>query len=815
MPRSSFRPRLLVAAVCTLLGSASHAQTAATAEDTLLAQASAMQNWDLPASDLAESLARMARQSGKTITADPALVQGKAAPAVRGSFTVEDAAQRALVGSGLVLVRIGGDTLTVRPAPPAVAQVTAQPATTPTERALSEVRVEGSRDPNLLYKPFAGGQVAKGTQLGALGNTALIDSPFSASGYTEQAVRDVIATRITEAIAVDPAIRSASPQSAVVEQFLLRGFFVNGTEISFNETFAAVDVRRLAPEQFERIEVLKGPSALLNGIGPNSQTSGGVINVVPKRGTDVPLTRLTLSGNQYGQVGVHLDMGRRFGPDNALGLRVNAVKRDGKTGVGQQELDSEHLSLALDYAGEKLRASLDVSHNEREFTNQTQFFTFNSGFQIPAPPPTRSSVVQPWETSKARSTAMVGRVEYDIAPDATVYAVAARNEFIEQNFAASNSRFTAANGNFSASGALFTNRQADPWTSYELGTKLGFQTGGVRHRVVFGYGRFEIEGRSLNQAAGGSFTSNLYAPVFVAAPARPVQGALQQAQGLVSESVALTDSMRLLDDRLHVVAGLRYQRLSIGQFAAGVETRRLEQSATAPSLGVSYKITPGWSVYGNYAEGLNQGPTPSGTNANAGQLFPPFKAKQREVGTKFDFGGFGVSAALFQIEQPVTFVNSANFFVVDGLQRNRGLELSVYGEVVKGIRVNGGLALFNARQVRTQNGTNDGKKAIGIPDYNLVVNGEWDIPGMNGLTLTGRYTRADKQFASADNLQSIPSFDTVDLGLRYATQFNGVPTVLRLNVENISDSSHWVSVRLGSLTRSMPRTAYFSAEFSF
>ncbi|KRC29477.1 STN domain-containing protein [Acidovorax sp. Root217] len=188
MPSPSFSPRLLVAALTAAFCGASFAQTLHAPGDTLVAQAGAVQNWNLPAGPLDDTLARMARQGAKILTADPALLRGKTAPAVRGSFAVEEAVQRALAGSGLALVRLGNDTLTVRPAAPTP---TAAPAAAPVaasgtaERSLAAVTVEGSRDPNQLYQPFAGGQVAKGARLGALGNTALLDAPFAISGYTE------------------------------------------------------------------------------------------------------------------------------------------------------------------------------------------------------------------------------------------------------------------------------------------------------------------------------------------------------------------------------------------------------------------------------------------------------------------------------------------------------------------------------------------------------------------------------------------------------------------------------------------------------
>ncbi|RYF57215.1 MAG: TonB-dependent receptor, partial [Comamonadaceae bacterium] len=269
--------------------------------------------------------------------------------------------------------------------------------------------------------------------------------------------------------------------------------------------------------------------------------------------------------------------------------------------------------------------------------------------------------------------------------------------------------------------------------------------------------------KALAVSGAQVYATGLYAGTATLGPTTlPSGGVPLRFQDTASDSLAVMDSMHLLDDRLHLIGGLRYQKLDIGEFSAGVERRRFEQTATAPSLGASYKLARGLSVYANYAEGLSQGPVAGGSTANAGQVFPPFKGKQIEAGVKYDAGAFGASAALFQIRQPVSFVNGANFLVVDGEQRNRGLELSLYGEVAKNLRLNAGLALFDAVQSKTLNGANDGKKAIGIPDYNLVLNGEWDLAALPGLTVTGRLTKVASQIASANNTQSIPGFDSYD-----------------------------------------------------
>ncbi len=73
---------------------------------------------------------------------------------------------------------------------------------------------------------------------------------------------------------------------------------------------------------------------------------GGTINLVPKRADDQPLTRVSVDWTQRGQLGTHLDIGRRFGENNAFGVRFNGVHRNGDTAVDHQSREFPMLSWA-------------------------------------------------------------------------------------------------------------------------------------------------------------------------------------------------------------------------------------------------------------------------------------------------------------------------------------------------------------------------------------------------------------------------------------------------------------------------------------
>jgi iron complex outermembrane receptor protein len=74
----------------------------------------------------------------------------------------------------------------------------------------------------------------------------------------------------------------------------------------------------------------------------------------------------------------------------------------------------------------------------------------------------------------------------------------------------------------------------------------------------------------------------------------------------------------------------------------------------------------------------------------------------------------------------------------------------VFGEPYKGVRLIAGAT--------------DGNRPIGVPSFMFNLAAEYDVPMVNGLTLTARWTHTGPQYLNTANMLSIPTWDTVDLG---------------------------------------------------
>jgi iron complex outermembrane recepter protein len=798
--KSSLKRQLSTALHAALLTGLASSLTLASAVPAY-AEESRVYDFQLPAGNLADALNALARQSAVTLTFDAAQVRGKTVPALKKQLTREQALQQLLKDTGLQARSVNGATIIV-PRP------LSQHTDTLPEVAVQTSRSQSSGD---LPAPFAGGQVAKASRMGILGNVDIFKTPFSSQSFTEEFVLDQQARRLADIVAVDPSVRSAMAEYGDSETYHIRGFPLFTNQVGINGLYGMTELRRIAPDFYERVDVLKGPASMLNGSSPFGVT-GGNINLVSKRAGDTPLNRFTASYISDSQLGGHLDLGRRFGEDNAWGVRLNALAREGDTPISRQSDRMLIGSLAVDYRGEKLTASFDLASQDRLTKGYSANIQYNPGFALPRAPQNDKNFVNDWEFFKGDSHYWMTKIEYEFNPALTAYINYGQAKGNEEYFYAGATARVLVNsaGNFTAGvGGYRGYYEVD---TYEVGLRGQMQLGNVSNSYALTYTDFDRTAGGLT-VRGANYTGNIYQSPNLPKPTVNY-GVIPQNGDLQLHSVGLVNTFGFLEDNLLLTLGARHQSLYSGIFTSGVKTNAYDESKVTPTAALLAKLG-NYSVYGNYSEGLSQGSVAPNTAANAGESLPPFVAKQQEVGVKYNAGTFGVTAAVFQITQPSTFTNAARRLVADGEQRNRGLELSTFGQPFSGVRLLGGVTFIDPEQTKTQNGLNDGKDAVGVPKVSVVINGEYDIFAVPGLTLTGRISGFGEAQADTANTQSIPGWTTFDAGARYATQISGNKVTLRANIMNLANKDYWNSVSRSFITMGAPRTALISATIDF
>jgi len=666
-----------------------------------------------------------------------------------------------------------------------------------------------------LPEALAGGQVARGARLGMMGNKDVMDTPFSVTSYTAKTLADLQTVTVADALERDPSVRSTGQTGGIVDSFFIRGFAIgegNLGELAYDGVYGVAPNYRVFTEYAERVEVLKGPGALMYGISPNSGV-GGVINIVPKRPLAEDLTRFTGSYASDSQVGGHLDISRRFGDENQFGVRFNGSLQGGDTAVDDQQRDLNIGAIALDYQGERLRLNLDFISQKESFDAASRPFTIAPGVEVPSAPNGRTNLPQDWGWSDTKEQSALLGGEYDLNDNLTVFAHAGGGRSDVKRMSDQVPRILNDAGDTSNIPGYYK-FNVDRSTA-DVGMRALFATGPVTHTTTVMATRYQDElSRGINN--GTEIRSNIYHPVDV-----PKQYINSPKVLRISESelsgIALTDTLGFLDDRIQLTLGVRRQDIESRNYnASGAVSSRYDDNATTPLAGVVVKPWDDVSLYYNYVEGLSKGDIAPGTAANSGETFAPYKSKQHEIGVKYEHGTFMTTLALFQIEKPSGEIGAGNVFSVQAEQRNRGVELSMFGEVAPGTRLMGGVTVLDGELTDSATAANRGNKPVGVPDVQANLWAEWDTPWVEGFTLTGGAIYTDSQYVNQANTQELPSWTRVDAGARYATKIEGRPTTFRATVQNVFDREYWSGVAsYGAFSPGYPRTLQLSATVDF
>ncbi|WP_439885908.1 TonB-dependent siderophore receptor [Pseudomonas syringae] len=768
------------------------------------AETSGRRAYEVPAGSLSAALTRFAGLAGVNLSVDPALVNGRNSAGLSGDFAVEEGFARLLQGSGLQLMPVGEQAYTLIPAP----------SSGSLELAPTSILGAGGTTDGQAY---AGGQVARRGSQGMLGARDFMDTPFSMTTYTQEAVKNQQARTLGDLIASDPSVRATNPAGGRYEQFTIRGLSLFNSDVSYNGLYGILPTYTIDMEMAERVDILKGPSQLVNGISPRGSVGGG-INVVPKRATDKPITEFTGSYASDSQVGGAVDIARRFGDEDKFGIRFNGVKQSGDTTWDHQSVDRQMAVLGLDFRGERLRLSTDIGHTERNTDAPQERVQIGPNAKVPNANDVRDNYAQSWSKARTEDTFGMVNAEYDVNDSVMLYGgVGARKS--DHDFLRHAVSITNNAGDFSVQPRDFT-RDENVRTA-TAGVRNWFKTGPVSHEVnlAASYFYMDFENGGARYAAS---PSNLFNPVDTPTPANPTRRDDKVYTENRFSGLALSDTLGFFDDRLLLTLGARWQRVKVDDWTNNVKgDTAYDEEKVSPSGGILYKVTDELSVYANYMEGLSQGKIAPSTSINEDEIFPPFISRQVEVGAKYDLGSFAFTGSVFRIKQPAYETNAASrVFGPNGKRENNGVELTMFGEPLKGFRLLGGVMYIDSELKNTTGGTFDGNRAPATPEYNVNVGAEWDVPTVQGLTLTGRGIYTSSQYLDQANTKDIDSSERFDVGARYAFKVDQKTITLRANVENVMDKRYWSSAGASDdsepgLTLATPRTYLISATVGF
>lgn len=672
-----------------------------------------------------------------------------------------------------------------------------------------------------LSIPYAGGEVAKGGRLGILGAQDNMDAPFSVTHYTQEFIQNHEAASVGDVLQHDPAVRVARGFGNFQQVYLVRGFPIFSDDMTYNGLYGILPRQYLAAELIERVEVLRGASAFLNGAAPAiSGSMGGAIDVIPKRAPKKDLAEFTIGGQSDNQIYAAADIATRS-PDGTFGVRVNAVTNNGQTALDDENQELKMATVGADYRGSNLRVSADLGYQNLEMEATQPSITIADNLKIPKAPDAGKNIAQPWTYSAERDIFSTVRAEYDFTGNIMGWIAAGSREGKENSVLSAFLVVNDMNGDYSAN--RFDVIHKDSITTGELGLRIQFQTYEIQHALTLSINDYQNHSRNA-YLIFDPFNNNIYDATDAISPTSIQFSGGNLNHPLVTlktatHSYAFADELAMLDKKLLLILGARNQNISeySYRYESGSELSKYDESRITPLAAAVYKLSSQYSLYANYAEGLLKGDIAPETNniglvTNGGEALKPYQAKQVEMGIKYDGNSLGAALGIFNIRKPLAGFDNNNSFTILDNQINKGLELSVYGEASSTLKILGGISILNT--------DNHGKNAIGAPKTQANLGLEWSISAIPGLSVNTDIMYTGAQYADINNMQTVPSWSRLDLGARYATKIWGShPLTIRASVENLTDQNYWASAGgfpdSSYLTIGNPRTFLLFATINF
>jgi iron complex outermembrane recepter protein len=644
------------------------------------------------------------------------------------------------------------------------------------------------------------GKLKKKATLNILGEKDVLDTPFTIRNYSDQAIQDSHAHTVMDVLKIDPSIRTTTSNGHLNENFNIRGFAVGWEDYNLNGTYGMAPTGRITTDILGSVTVLKGPNALVAGMAPSGGV-GGVIIANTKR-ADKELTRVSANFEDEGFYKSGFDVARRFGENQEFGARVSAHYGQGEHIVDGLEDETTSAVIGLDWTTDKAKINIDAyATKDKRDGGSPAMVSFNKMGEVLDAPDGRTNLFP--KLKGQQSAQYIGiSGEYKLLDNLKVLAGAGT---VEQKYQGHlfGTRVDVTNKNGDANSQYYHVNQKQNNTAAYLGFEGSVNTGAIEHIIGLRADYLHQEtDRHASRGNSDDFKTNIYHPSNDGVmPALPVTIPFADNKFI---SYSLTDQIKLLDDKLQFILGLRYQDMDLKNPSDRKNNYR--ENKISPSLGVVVKpFGEDLSLYTSYVEGLSQGGVVNNVkDVNDGLNFAPYTTKQYEVGAKYQQGSWLHTVALYQIDKPGTITETIpttstgqNQITKDGGKvKSRGVEYGFSGNVIDDLIVWGNLAYINAEYVKGMNGAVNikGNTVQGEPEFTAGLGIEYRVPYIDNFSVNTRITYVDSQYLDSTNTLSIPHYSLFDIGAKYTTDLGGVNTTFRANIDNVTNEKYWAGV---------------------
>ncbi len=639
-------------------------------------------------------------------------------------------------------------------------------------------------------------------------DTPVIETPQSITTVTRKQMDDLNAQTVNSALSYSAGILSSFEQNSRYDNVFIRGFgafstagayvqFLDGMKLPRSQGFGIMSID---PFLLDRIDVMKGPSALLYG----QVSPGGLVNMVSRAPSAEPYNELRLEAGSYGRVQAGYTSQGALNKDGTLQYSLTAIGRD--SGTRYDDVEEQRIAVAPAIAWQPTEDTrvtlLGFYQNDPEGGYYNSLYA--KSLALPEYRPYLNSKLNIGDPSFDKFEREQSGVGYQLEHrfnDAIMFRSALRYAEFDLDFAGlqmSSPQPFPANGILNRWAAKSLEEGDNITADNQL--QFDFSTGALHHRV--------LTGLDLQRANSSTeFTLNFAPPPLnVTNPqyGQPVTGTffpiISGGQSLDQTGIYIQDQLALGNWR--ALVGVRQDWTEqVTTPTVGTE-RSQESEATTYRAGLLYLFDNGLAPYASFATSFE----PVIGLGLGNQPFKPTEAEQYEVGIKYQptFIPALFTFSAFDIVQQNTLVPSAipGISVQQGEIRSRGLEFEARGNLTKQLELIAALTLLDTEVAKSTTAAMVGNRPQGVPEYfgSLWANYSFDAGALDGFRIGAGIRFVGSSFGDEQNTVVAPAYEIFDAAITY--DLGKVDPFLArseftLNVSNVFDKEYYSSCSSG------------------
>jgi iron complex outermembrane receptor protein len=267
----------------------------------------------------------------------------------------------------------------------------------------------------------------------------------------------------------------------------------------------------------------------------------------------------------------------------------------------------------------------------------------------------------------------------------------------------------------------------------------------------------------------------------------------------------LTLGPRTTDDVRQLTVGLGYHGMwrGVGELSLGIQRASYRKEVIRPSGALPITKANPWlfngtlsilassdlAFYAGYTKGLEESPVAPDIAVNRGEAPPAIITEQMDAGFRYAFTeDLRLVAGVFDVRKPYFALDPGKVFGQLGEVRNRGVEISLAGQVTPRFNVVLGTIFLDAKVSgeAVELGL-IGRRPVGSIRRVITGGVNWNVPWVKGLSLDANYEGSSDRTANTANSFVIPARYVASVGGRYRFDLFARPATFRAQVASVNN----------------------------